>query len=310
MKPLWIIVDGIDGSGKTTLCKNLETALNLRNDTESIHLPYEYSVYYQDIKEMLKDKEQSNSDKLQYLMIANYRDTLKNFIIPMLSKGTNVVLDRWITSTIAYNLYHQGQLMVELCNLSWMMAYDTAERFISKSKIMNIDIIHNILISGIDTQGYSPDALMYLIPNSSLITSICQKRKEEGSKDNNDVDYVKMAKLNKIFSSMAKMSVTSLPYTNNQGIEINDDIRFDYTKLTKVVGITSEDQGCISEYYSTLFFDAMQVIHQVLELEQSSGFSVEPVDLKNLVECPSIKSSDPYVTFDTPLPSAPSYYYE
>ena len=307
MKPLWIVIDGIDGAGKTTLCKNLETALNLRNDTEAIHLPYEHAVYYQDIRDMLKEKDQSKSDPLQYKMIANYRDTLKNFIIPMLKKGTNVILDRWITSTIAYNLYDQGNLMIELCNLSWMMSYSESDLFTSHSKIMNIDIIHNIITTGIDLCGYTPDALMYLIPDQNIINKICQKRKEEGSKEVNDVDYVKISKINKIFANMGKMTSYSISYKNGQGMDMIDDITFAYTDISKVVSITGVD----TDYYMTLFPDAMEVIHRVLEKQIcSDDFSVSKTDITDYEQYQDTECADPCAIVGMHPSDSPSYYDE
>ena len=296
MKPLWIIIDGIDGAGKTTLCKNLETALNFRNDTEVIHLPYEHAVAYQYIRELLKDKDQNQSDIIQYNMIANYRDTLKNFIIPMLKKGTNVILDRWITSTIAYNLYDNGNLMIELGNLSWMMSHDVSKSFMAEPRIMNVDIIHNMLTTGIDLQGYKPDVLIYLIPNQDIVNAICQKRKEEESEEVNDVDCEKMAKINKIFSNMAEMSTISIPYKNSEDMAY--DIKFGYNDISKVFGITEESDK-IEKYYMTLFPNAMEVIHQILENtmnhkdSETSTFQIEPQAL-----CLNTTLSDPCAIFD------------
>lgn len=309
MKPLWIIIDGVDGAGKTTLCKSLQTALNLRNNTKVIHLPYKHCIYYEDIRELLTHNDNSNPDLIQYYMVANYRDALQNFIIPTLNTGTNVILDRWITSTIVYNIYDQGNFMRELCNLSWLMSYNTTDGFMNP-KIMNIDIIHKILTIGIDMQGYIPDALIYLIPNQTILDDICKKRKDEGSKEVNDVDHEKLIKINKIFSNMALMSTTSIPFKNLQGMVLMNDIKFDYTDIKKVVAITGEESKVL-DYYTTLFPDSMQVIHEILEHQLCAENVSAP---KNEMESSEIYQNTEYLdscaTFGNCLSGNPSFYYE
>ena len=110
-KSLFIVVDGIDGSGKSEIVKMMHNYLFSKNKKYRILTTREptYGAYGQQIREVLKrDKDpKSNSKKLMLLFIKDRKGHLKNIIEPFLKASnkeeTNIVLcDRYYYSTIAF----------------------------------------------------------------------------------------------------------------------------------------------------------------------------------------------------------------
>jgi len=110
MKNLFIVVDGMDGSGKTELIKQLHNHLFSKDKRFKILTTREPSngVYGQKIRKMLLDDRdpQENADDLLDLFVKDRADHLKKTIDPFLSEdgdGCNIVLcDRYYYSTLAF----------------------------------------------------------------------------------------------------------------------------------------------------------------------------------------------------------------
>ena len=102
-KPLLITFEGIEGSGKST---NLEVIKNLLDNNN-----IKYIVTREPgggpigphIRELLLNKDNSISPSVEMLlMMADRKDHVDNLIEPNLTKGTWVISDRYLDSTIAY----------------------------------------------------------------------------------------------------------------------------------------------------------------------------------------------------------------
>lgn len=110
-KGIFIVLDGMDGSGKSELVKLLHNYLFSKNKKYRILTTREPTngTYGKEIREILaneKDPKQ-NADKLLDLFIKDREDHLKNIIIPFLEKSNNnevniVLCDRYYYSTIAF----------------------------------------------------------------------------------------------------------------------------------------------------------------------------------------------------------------
>lgn len=100
---LFIVLEGIDGSGTTTQTKFLESYIkNLPNHYNILatHEPWKSK----EIKEMLeKDKDAySNGEKMTQLYIKDRKKHLQDLIEPFLDMGGIILCDKYHLSTFAY----------------------------------------------------------------------------------------------------------------------------------------------------------------------------------------------------------------
>lgn len=121
-KGLFIVVDGIDGSGKSEIVKMLHNYLFSKGKKHSILTTREPTngFYGKRIREMLRQEKdpQSNSKKLTDLFIKDRQEHLEKTIEPFLKKSNehemNIALcDRYYYSTIAF----QGAQGLNIKNL-------------------------------------------------------------------------------------------------------------------------------------------------------------------------------------------------
>lgn len=110
-KELFIVVDGIDGSGKSEIVKILHNYLFSKGKKYNILTTREPTngFYGKQIRKMLRQEKdpQSNSKKLMNLFIKDRQEHLEKTIGPFLKKSNNhelniVLCDRYYYSTIAF----------------------------------------------------------------------------------------------------------------------------------------------------------------------------------------------------------------
>jgi len=107
-KGLFIVVDGIDGSGKTQIVKMLHEYITSKNKSYRILTTREPTdgIYGKTIRNMLKEENdpKSNGRKITELFVKDRQWHLKNEIGPFLKKSGNAVVlcDRYYYSTIAF----------------------------------------------------------------------------------------------------------------------------------------------------------------------------------------------------------------
>lgn len=96
MRGALIVIEGIDGAGKTTLAESLKSVIPI-----SFRFPDRKTEIGKVISKILTNNIQINEKALQLLFSANRwerSDEMKEYI----EKGTNILLDRYIYSGIAY----------------------------------------------------------------------------------------------------------------------------------------------------------------------------------------------------------------
>lgn len=99
---MFIVIEGPDGTGKTTLAHNLTVTLN-----NKYHIPTIYTSEPTKSQTGKKIRDLSkhlfvNKDELLYLLIKDRKEHLENEILPNLRKGNYVVSDRYKYSTVCY----------------------------------------------------------------------------------------------------------------------------------------------------------------------------------------------------------------
>ena len=110
MKGKFIVLEGIDGSGKSTQSRKLSKWLE-----EFTHTPvictYEPNIY----REILLNSQMSPLTEL-LIYLADRSEHTSRLILPSLEAGTNVICERWNASTLAYQNYPQAGKIITMCN--------------------------------------------------------------------------------------------------------------------------------------------------------------------------------------------------
>ena len=116
-----ICVEGIDGSGKSSVIEKITNELDKRDlTTKVIHFPNEEAYFGKIIYDHLNGKREIPSDIFQALYIMDMYDKQQN--IKQSTKYYDVViLDRWYFSTLAYSKYYRTQEIIENISYSLLM---------------------------------------------------------------------------------------------------------------------------------------------------------------------------------------------
>ena len=99
MRGRLITIEGLDGAGKTTLCQGLAEALpeaRLLREPGGVELS-------ERIRELVKDPALEVDPRAEALLYAAARAQLvASLVRPLLERGTTVLLDRFVDSSLAY----------------------------------------------------------------------------------------------------------------------------------------------------------------------------------------------------------------
>jgi dTMP kinase len=99
-RPFFIVVDGLDGSGKTTICNYIA-----EKTKASYMRAFGQGPIGKTIREhFLKETNNYNKDvEFNWVLSANL-ETVYDYVIPALSQGQSIVLDRFLSATYAYQI--------------------------------------------------------------------------------------------------------------------------------------------------------------------------------------------------------------
>lgn len=98
----FFVVEGVDGSGKTTLCNELFSWLNEMNvPVEFVYNP-QHTELGQEIKKRIVDGCVHSVEVWMSLFLASHWELLQKKILPALAEGKVVFCDGYINSTLAY----------------------------------------------------------------------------------------------------------------------------------------------------------------------------------------------------------------
>ena len=118
MKSKLIIIEGCDGSGKTTLIKDLKEdikKINPKIKIQNIAFPYNKAFGYLKIRSILADKKVMHypPDLFQGLYVINMIDCFEKVVNPFFKENPEdgiIFIDRSIISTLLYNAINGGSI--------------------------------------------------------------------------------------------------------------------------------------------------------------------------------------------------------
>jgi dTMP kinase len=104
MRGVFIALEGIDGSGKTTVRETIAAYIRLKNLTPVLTREPGGTPFAERVRDLiLKDRDEPVSDKAEVLLFFTSREIhLNNVIRPHLEEGSVVISDRFVDSTYAY----------------------------------------------------------------------------------------------------------------------------------------------------------------------------------------------------------------
>ena len=211
-KPLFVTFEGIEGSGKSYQSKKLYRSIKRRGipviltrepggtrGAEKIRKIILEDYFYQDTKVIFN----KYTDTLLYLAARN--EHVKNKIIPAISKGKIIICDRFIDSTLAYQVYGKG---------------------VSKALV---DSVHKYILGSI-----KPDLTFILKVNISKALERLKKRKKMNRYDKfSKYFYIKAQKA---FIKIAKKNKTRYFVLDNS----NDSDETEKIILNKFIQVLSK----------------------------------------------------------------------
>lgn len=142
MKGKLIVIEGIDGSGKSTCAKNLSEKLNSMNIKTIYTFEPTHSHYGAKLRDGMLSEDLDAEEEL-LLFVKDRKEHIEYMIKPALEEGYFVILDRYFYSSIAY----QGAKGIDINRI-----IDMHKDFIIKPDIvfifhLPIDIALNRIIS-------------------------------------------------------------------------------------------------------------------------------------------------------------------
>jgi len=101
-KPLFIVFEGIDGSGKSTACAETEKALLLAGESVVRLAEPTKGMHGNRIRQLLSQPVKPDPDLMLELFIKDREEDVASNISPNLASGAVVLLDRYYFSNAAY----------------------------------------------------------------------------------------------------------------------------------------------------------------------------------------------------------------
>lgn len=119
MKGKFLVIEGLDGSGKTTVSSLLAEVLNDSLGGDSVYLtaePFQAAAAGSFIRDMLQKRIPHDSWGLALAFAANRQDHCNRFIAPALAAGKLVICDRYKMSSLVYQSDECGMATINLLN--------------------------------------------------------------------------------------------------------------------------------------------------------------------------------------------------
>lgn len=111
MKPLFIAIDGPDGSGKTTLVKRLVQHFKDQGEPCETFIAIGQGPLGAICREMTVHRQTNNEAFLALLPLVAHMECYHNYVVKALAQGKHVIVDRWVYSYLAYQYGGEENLM-------------------------------------------------------------------------------------------------------------------------------------------------------------------------------------------------------
>lgn len=98
---MFISIDGIDGSGKTTLARQLSDIFQPTFEVYLTKEPTGYSDWGKRLRRAASEGRLSENEELEYFKL-DRKHHIENYIEPALKAGKIVICDRYVDSTLAF----------------------------------------------------------------------------------------------------------------------------------------------------------------------------------------------------------------
>lgn len=140
-KGIFIVFEGNNGAGKTTIINNLIKKIQTNSDIVSnidkkdiyqwnlYKFPNRSTILGKKIDDFLKNKLKLSSKEVELKFFAENRKEFQNEMEYILNKGYNVICDRYIYSSMAYTITSQtidiiNKKSVDLLSIDNILSYD------------------------------------------------------------------------------------------------------------------------------------------------------------------------------------------
>lgn len=113
-KNVFITVDGIDGSGKTTVVNILNKIMTEKGyPTKTLRVTQSGKIAKAVSDFCINIKERKNTDIEAVLLASLQTSTMEECVIPELNAGNTVIIDRWLPSYYAYQVISNGDPLAD-----------------------------------------------------------------------------------------------------------------------------------------------------------------------------------------------------
>lgn len=203
---MFIVFEGLDGSGKSTLMRAFKELLKSRDiDYEEVFDPGCTSIGDK-VREIILSKADKPSSGAELLLYqASRAELIDKKIKPALDASRWVVSDRFYQSTLAFQGYGRG---LSISNINWL--------------------------SDFATSGLAPDVVIWVNTPVDVCQARLQKRKDEGA-ELNRLDEEKLAFHQKVFEGYKHQSETDKKshWIVLDGLKTPDELSKDLNKAFK-----------------------------------------------------------------------------
>lgn len=144
MRGKFIVFEGIDGSGKSSVCERVSHILNLKGFPTANTAQPSQGVIGKQIRSMLKNPNRSYApDVLAAMFVADRADHWHHYIKPKLNEGFNVLCDRYIYSSLCYQTLSSDPVWVQAMN----------DHFTKPDMVVLLDLPVNVALSRLEARG-------------------------------------------------------------------------------------------------------------------------------------------------------------